>query len=185
MPKTLILAAALAGVLCLGSAAALAQTPAPAPAPQPGVRAEGPPDVLSRRFRDGSRQGPRRVVDREQHLKDVLQLRPNQDAALKTYLAALAPVAGATAAQGQPARADSTPERLALAEQRLARQQARLAATRAFYGQLDERQKKAFDAMPLMMGRGGALRVLRRHHEGFRGDGRRDGRGDRGDRRGI
>jgi hypothetical protein len=94
---------------------------------------------------------------REQHLKDVLQLRPNQEPALKAFLEATAP----DRARDRVVRFDrdgggrNTAERLAEMEAQFAQQQAgmrrRIDATKAFYAQLDERQRKAFDAMPMLM----------------------------------
>ena len=93
----------------------------------------------------------------EEHLKDILQLRPEQEPALRAYLEA--------SKRDRPSHkmvkfeegADqrSTLERLAEMETHLAEQQAamkaRIEATRAFYAQLDAKQKKAFDAVPMMM----------------------------------
>jgi hypothetical protein len=124
---------------------------------------------IERRRRDGDRQvrvfrdGDRDVHiihaggGREQHLKDVLQLRPNQEPALKAFLEATSP----ERARDHMVRFErdgggrTTAERLAEMEAQLAQQQAgmkrRIDATKAFYAQLDERQKKAFDAMPMLM----------------------------------
>jgi len=97
--------------------------------------------------------------DRAEHLRTLLQLRPNQEGALKAFL-------DATAREHGPARdhfvrfergSDSrtTTERLAEMEARLAEQQAatrkRIDATRAFYAQLDDKQRKVFDTMPMLM----------------------------------
>lgn len=96
--------------------------------------------------------------DRAEHLRTILQLRPEQEAALKTYVEA---VGSKNASDGGVYRWDrkdgptTTPERLARMEQRLAEQQAaarrRIDATKAFYGQLDEKQRKVFDALPMLM----------------------------------
>lgn len=105
--------------------------------------------------------GPRTMVlhrgeGRSDHLKAVLQLRPEQDAALKAFIAATSP-----AQRDHTVRFDagvdkrSTLDRLAEMDARLSSQQAatrkRIDATRAFYAQLDARQKAAFDAMPMLM----------------------------------
>lgn len=94
--------------------------------------------------------------DREEHLRTMLQLRPNQEPALKAYLEA---VKGA--GRGDVVRFDrrsdarTTTERLAEMEAKLAEQQAamrrRIDATRAFYAQLDDKQKKVFDSLPMLM----------------------------------
>jgi hypothetical protein len=179
MPKTTWLLAGAALALSAGAGVAIAQDAKP-PA-RDDRRVER--DVRVYRFEDGpqsfviERDGDRsvrverrgggderhvRVIraghSREQHLKDVLQLRPNQEPALKAFLEATSRshVHGANVMRFD-SRSDgqTTAERLAKMEQQLAEQQAsarrRIDATRAFYAQLDDRQKKAFDAMPMLM----------------------------------
>lgn len=105
-----------------------------------------------------------RSGDRSEHLRTILQLRPEQEGALKTYLDAVG--------QGghrdymvrfdrDKAQGKTTAERLAEMEAKMAEQQAamrtRIAATKTFYGQLDERQKKVFDSMPMLMFAGPAF----------------------------
>lgn len=104
---------------------------------------------------------PRVIVmqgrDRSEQLRTLLQLRPEQEGALKAYVDAVAP----PRERGEMKRIDrrddlrATPERLAEMEARMAERQAemrqRIAATRTFYSQLDARQKKVFDAMPMLM----------------------------------
>lgn len=96
--------------------------------------------------------------DREDHLRTMLQLRPNQEPALKAYLEAV----GQGSWRGdhvvhfdRRTGARTTAERLAEMEAKMAEQQAamrrRIEATKAFYAQLDERQKKVFDSMPMLM----------------------------------
>jgi Spy/CpxP family protein refolding chaperone len=149
-------AAVLAGVITLaGAIAASAQTP-----PAPG--ADGPPRVERRVMAMGGPGGPgmgmHGRMDPEKHaqrLRDVLQLRPDQEGALKAFLAASMPPARAAAAAGaaptRPVMPSTTPERLAMAETMMAEHQAmfrkRSAAILAFYGQLTPSQKKAFDAL--------------------------------------
>jgi hypothetical protein len=99
---------------------------------------------------------------RAQHLRDVLQLRPDQDSALKAYLAATAPkdwdrdpprkedVDG-------PPRTPTTLERLDRETEHLARAKARIDATRAFYAALSPSQQKAFDALGPMAGGHGPM----------------------------
>jgi hypothetical protein len=105
---------------------------------------------------------------RAQHLRDVLQLRSDQDGALKAYL-------DATARKGwdkdRPKKVDgppktlTTPERLDRETQHLARAKARIDATRAFYGALSPTQKKAFDALgPMGGGHGPMMRRLEHRH---------------------
>jgi hypothetical protein len=99
-----------------------------------------------------------RYGGRSDHLADILQLRPDQEPALKTFLAAT----GKESGRGEhmvkfDRRADdrSTLQRLDEMQARMAEQQAeasrKIAAIRTFYGQLDAKQKKAFDAMPMLM----------------------------------
>jgi hypothetical protein len=167
----LIAAAAIAAV---GATAATAYAQA-----QPDRRGE--PRRVEREVRierDGDRvvrierDGDRIVINRDrkdqaEHLKNILQLRPNQEAALTAYLEAMKPKAR-TQRLDASERPDSTPEKLARMEQRMnerqAAERARIDAVRRFYAQLDERQKKAFDELPLMMGPGvmrGPMRAMR------------------------
>lgn len=97
--------------------------------------------------------------DREDHLRTMLQLRADQEPALKAYLEAV----GRGGPRGDhmvrfDRRGDSpltTPERLVAMEARMAEQQTamrqRIEATKTFYGQLDDKQKKVFDSMPMLM----------------------------------
>lgn len=93
--------------------------------------------------------------DRAERLRTLLQLRPEQEPALQAYLAALKPGRDHLARfEGAVEAKASTPERLARMEAQLAERQAagkaRIEATRAFYGQLDTRQQKVFDELPMM-----------------------------------
>lgn len=100
-----------------------------------------------------------RSGDREEHLRTMLQLRADQEPALKAYLEA----AGRGGPHGDHMvrfdrcgeDARTTPERLVEMEARMAEQQAamrrRIDATKAFYGQLDDKQKKVFDSLPMLM----------------------------------
>lgn len=98
----------------------------------------------------------RRAHGRE-HLKDILQLRPDQEPALKAFLEATKPESRKDHLVRFDRGADTktTAERLNEMEAALNAQQAsmraRIQATRTFYNQLDEKQKKAFDAMPMLM----------------------------------
>jgi hypothetical protein len=90
--------------------------------------------------------------DPAEHLRNALQLRPNQEAALTAYLGALHPQHGSMMLHADDHDGPkTTPERLAEEEKMLAEHDARMrgqiAATRAFYNQLDAGQKKAFDEM--------------------------------------
>jgi len=136
---------------------------------------------------------------RAKHIHDLLQLRPDQDAALQTLLAALAPsmdhmgdhhMGHEGPARGGPGhdgagpdgRDDfaklTTPERLdkmaAMMAEHTAKRQAefqkRADAIKAFYAVLSPEQKRAFDAMPH-----GALGGMHgHHHDGGEGEGHGD-----------
>jgi periplasmic protein CpxP/Spy len=110
-----------------------------------------------------------------EHLKAILQLRPNQEAALAAYLDATTPDHARMMRMHREERPKTTPERLAAEEkrltERLAAGRARIAATQRFYDQLDPAQKRAFDALPamhgpMMMGHGPMRIKHRRGHEG-------------------
>lgn len=94
--------------------------------------------------------------DQGERLKNLLQLRPSQEAALRAFIDATKPRRDQVMHLDAAAQRKTTPERLSEMEKRLAEQQAegraRIEATRAFYAQLDASQRKAFDELPLMMG---------------------------------
>lgn len=139
----------LAAVLALTAGASVAQ-PAPPPG-APGARAEG---------HHWQRPDPAQMAERHaQHLRDALQLRPDQEPALRALVAASQPPAderehgrkdGGWEADG----AISTPQRLDRMEARMAEHAARFRtraeAIKRFYAQLSPAQQKAFDAMPMM-----------------------------------
>lgn len=96
--------------------------------------------------------------DHGEHLKDILQLRPDQEPALKAFIEATKPAEGPRGDHMVKFDRDeqrTTLQRLDDMQARLAEQQAaanrRIAAIRTFYGQLDAKQKKAFDALPMLM----------------------------------
>ena len=160
----LALMAAAVLTLSAGAVAVAQETSSPRPPPMeegpdgPG----GPPPMHRHHFNPAAHA---------QHLRDVLQLRPDQDGALKAYLEASAPKAwdkdrdhkpgerpGERPGQG-PREALTTPERLDREAAHLARAteafKAHAAATKAFYAALSPSQQKAFDAMgPMGGGRG-------------------------------
>jgi hypothetical protein len=115
-------------------------------------------------------EGMMRGGDRAEHLTTMLQLRPDQQDALKSFLAATDRSGGDMMRFGHGNEARTTPDRLAEMEARLARQQAamkgRIEATRTFYAKLDEKQRKVFDAMPMLMmaGPGFGPMVMPVHH---------------------
>jgi hypothetical protein len=157
-PSRLALVAAAVFTLS-GAAVAVAQDGPPPPG-MPPMAGNGP---------DGGPGGPRHHrFDPEvhaQHLRDVLQLRADQDGALKAYLAATAPKGrdgqdrpGRGSADGPP-KMLTTPERLDRETEHLTRAKARIDATRTFYTALSPSQKKAFDAIgPMGGGHGGGMR---------------------------
>jgi Spy/CpxP family protein refolding chaperone len=113
---------------------------------------------------------------REQRLHDLLQIKPDQEAAFHAYLAAVEPPhrdskdgqRGPGGLQRGPDFAPmTTPQRLDRMAARIAREQAVVAATRAFYAALSPEQRKAFDAMPMQMGHGGGP-GLHGHRDGGR-----------------
>jgi len=112
--------------------------------------------------RGGEGRGARHNPEmRAQHMRDILQLRADQEPALKAFLDATAPdmrkhrMGPPPGDAGKAAPAErkmlTTPERLDMQASRMAeRQQAfekRAAATKAFYAALSPSQKKAFDAL--------------------------------------
>lgn len=110
------------------------------------------------------RHGPHKNVmvwrsgeNREEHLKAVLQLRPEQEPALKAFLEATKPEHGPGHhvvkfdKDAQKPATERLAEMEAKADEHHAAMKKRIAATRTFYAQLDARQKKAFDAMPMLM----------------------------------
>jgi hypothetical protein len=138
----------MAAALALCAGASFAQ-----PAPQ------GPPTAEGHRFQ---RPDPAQMAERHaQRLRDALQLRPDQEPALRALVAAAQPPPGAHARMGREPEDGAkltTPERLDRLQARMAehqqRFQVRAAALKRFYAQLSPTQQKAFDAMP-MPGMGG------------------------------
>jgi hypothetical protein len=145
---------ALTAAATAGGAFAQAAAPAAPAAPS----ASGDHDQrIERRIimRDG---GEGHHVDQAEHLRTMLQLKPSQEAALSTYLAAVKPDHGRDTIVEMSNRGDApktTTQRLADMETNLAKQtaqgHARIEATRKFYDQLEPSQKKVFDEMPMLM----------------------------------
>ena len=171
--------AAAASALCLGIAAAGlagAQDRPQGPPPGAGQRGPGRPGFDGRKFVEEMRQR------REQRMHDLLQIKPNQEAAFHAFTAAMQPPPrdGKPGGPGGPGRERgrgpeaarpqaapmTTPERLDRMQMRMAERQARFqqtaAAIRTFYAALSPEQRKAFDVMPMMGG----------EHGGHRGGGR-------------
>jgi protein CpxP len=113
----------------------------------------------------GERAGPGRMDPAEraqmhaQKLRDVLQLRPNQEPALTELMQALKPPEDRRERM-QAARAEmaglTTPQRLDRMHEHMVRRQQefdrKAMAIKKFYAQLSPAQQKAFDAMGPMMG---------------------------------
>jgi hypothetical protein len=141
--------------LLAGAAFALSAVVAGAASAQPGPDPAGQPAPRS----EASFMGDATPTETAARLRDLLQLRPAQESALQTFVAALN-----SAGQGFRSRlADTgpmpqtTPERLDRIQRMMAQHQAAFAsiaeATRRFYGQLDPAQRRAFDALA-SIGRG-------------------------------
>ena len=139
--KGLMVGAAFAAYAGAG-VAAFAQAPPP-PMSMPGMAGAGP--------------GADKMAEQVARLRDLLQLRPAQEPALQAFASALAAAhQGMMPDMGGQAAPATTPERLARMEQMMARHEsamrAMMDATRRFYAQLDPGQKRAFDALPSMLG---------------------------------
>ena len=164
------LALMAAAVLTLSTAAVAVAQDAPPPPGAP-MAEDGPGGPLMMRHH---RFDPEAHA---QHLRDVLQLRPDQDGALRTYLAATGPKdwrkdrAEKRPVDG-PREVLTTPERLDRQAERLDRAaevfKTRAAATKAFYAALSPSQRKAFDALgPMGGGHGPKMRRVEfRHFKG-------------------
>ncbi len=148
-------AAVMAGVLLTGATATVSfAQPAPAAGPQKEMRQRMSPEE--------------RTAKRAEHLRATLQLRADQEPALRAFLdSGRKPDAdrGKFREQRQAMAQMTTPQRLDQMKARMTERQARFdqraAATKRFYAQLSPTQQKAFDA--LQSQRGG------RHGPGFGG----------------
>ncbi|MDO8902621.1 MAG: Spy/CpxP family protein refolding chaperone [Phenylobacterium sp.] len=138
--KTIALSGAIAS-LAFATAAYAQQPPAPGQGQRPGMEARERPSPEQMRTHMAER------------LRTTLQLTSQQEAALNTYVGAIAPQPGAWDRRGDRSamRDMTTPQRLdAMAAQMAQRQQAfatRAEATKRFYAQLTPTQQKAFDAL--------------------------------------
>lgn len=174
-PSRLALMAAAALTLSTG-AVAVAQDNLPPPGPPPmtdGLAdAPGGPTIRHHRLDPEARA---------QHLRDVLQLRADQDGALKAYVEAVGPKPWSEGGRKKelvegPPKVLTTPERLDRETEHLARAKVRIDATRAFYAALSPSQKKAFDALgPMGGGHGPMMRRVEFRHLKGGPDGRRMG----------
>lgn len=124
-------------------------------------RREQGEDREIRIYRDRDGQSDVTIINagREQNLSALLQLRADQEAALKTFLEATR--RGQDAAREHRVNIDreaegrTTLQRLDEMQARATAQQAemsrKIAAIKAFYAQLDAKQQKAFDTMSMLM----------------------------------
>lgn len=169
MRKSLVrLALAGAAVTAIAAAgvagAAVAQIPAPPPPPAPPAPpAPTPPplDMLMAASPDMGFMHPHfrapSPEKRAQRLRDVLQLRPDQDRALKAYVEATTPkpfvIKKEEARTGDKDEAEPAPpttlERLDRMAKAADAMKARAEATRAFYLALTPSQQKTFDVLDL------------------------------------
>lgn len=159
--RRLALAASAVLALAASGGTALAQMtppappapPAPPPPPMPPMDAMmmgGHPMAMMHHGKPGDPEA------HAKHLRDILQLRPDQDAALKAYLDATAPKKMADGMMGESKHDGddkplTTPERLDRQAAHMAKMaeafQKRASATKAFYAALSPSQQKAFDAI--------------------------------------
>jgi hypothetical protein len=160
-PTTLALAASLA----LVAGVSFAQQP-----PPPG---QGPGE----RYGERMRPDPAQIAERRaQRLRDTLQLRPDQEPALRAFLDASRPSGdrmGRRHDRGEAQAPLTTPQRLDRMHERLAERMAnferRAAATKRFYAALSPAQQRAFDALPRDGGRRGGRGGPGGHHGGHHG----------------
>jgi protein CpxP len=177
MTTKLIRVLAVSAMMAAVGAPAMAQ-----PAPPAAAERAGP----------GSMNPAERAEHRAERLRDILQLRPNQEPALDDLMKALTPPEGARErmrAARQEMRDLPTPARLDKQREHMLRRQQefdrRAMAIKKFYAQLTPAQQKAFDALGPMGHRMGGKMKMRHHdgghggHGGHGGWGGHEGRGDR------
>lgn len=97
-----------------------------------------------------------RIEKRQQALHDALKLNPHQEAAWKTYIAAVAPKHPIGRADRVALKELPAPQRMEKAlewsKARVQQQEIRLAALKTFYGQLTPEQQKTFDQQTAQRG---------------------------------
>lgn len=124
-------------MLSIGSAAMAAPTQE---TPHPRAYAETKFDPVKR---------AERIEQRQQKLHDALKLAPHQEAAWKTYIAAVTPqqpVGRVDRASFKEMNATQRAEkRLEMSKARVARQETRVAALKTFYATLTPEQRQVFD----------------------------------------
>ena len=169
--RRLVLAASAVLAITAAGGAALAQMPPPPP-PPPAPPAPPPHPPMHTLMHSGRHGDPEAHA---KHLRDVLQLRPDQDAALKAYLEATAPQTMTEGVKWQAQDDDkaplTTPERLDRQAAHMAKMaetfQKRAVATKAFYAALSPSQRKAFDTLgPRAGGPQMRMRRIETRHQG-------------------
>ena len=150
-------ALALAAAVALPAVAA-AQA-GPPPAGQPHAQGRGMGEAMMQR----------REARRLQALHDVLEIRADQESAFQAFAAALQPQHSEQPPETTPPQQDmgalTTPERLDRMARMMADHEARRrarfdrvsGAVRTLYAALSPEQKRAFDALPALMGPGFGL----------------------------
>lgn len=140
-------AAALAGSFAISANAQTAPVPSTA-APAAHATSQHGPRATHGQTHDVAK----RHAQRNEHLKTILQLQPNQQAAWDQYVKATTHEPRAKHEGQRPdLRKLSTPQRLDLAQkmrqERMAKAEQREQATRTFYSSLSASQQKAFDTV--------------------------------------
>jgi hypothetical protein len=175
--RNLALAASAVLTLAAGGVA-LAQVPSAPPAPP--APPMPPPPPLDMMMAGGPHifmmRGHGDPAAHAQHLRDVLQLRPDQEGALKAYLEGGKPPAMKDLIKDDGPDGDdkaplTTPERLDRQAARMSEMaatfQKRAAVTKAFYAALSPSQQKAFDVLgPEMGGPRMEVRRIETRHDG-------------------
>lgn len=158
---------AAAAALCLAAGTSLAQ-----PAPAPGAGPHAPEHHWQT-------PDPAQMAElHARHLRDALQLRPDQETALQQLVVALQPPAGALEhkpGDREAMKGLSMPQRLDRMQAEMAEHQARFQqhaqAIKRFYAQLTPTQQKAFDSMPMPGHEHGTPRAPGMMHHGPGGPG--------------
>lgn len=161
--KTTYQRLALAGAVCLSLGLAASAVAQDRPA-APGERqAQGPQGPRGLRGADREKQFADMQHRRQERLHDLLQIKPDQEGAFRTFLAALQQPppqrgpgrdAGGRRQGPGPQERLTTPERLDRMAQAMAERQQRAqktaSAVKAFYAVLTPEQRKAFDELPVL-----------------------------------
>jgi hypothetical protein len=168
--RTLASAAAISAALCVSTASFAQMQPAAPAMASADARHDGGPDRMREHVEAMGRA-----------LHDILNLRPDQDGALRDFMATMQPPEGPDrmTMHHDEDRMDrmTTPERLDRMAARLADKQAEFQrhadAVRRFYAALSPDQQRAFDAVQGMM-------MMDGHHHGMGGGpmGEHHGHGD-------